>query len=342
MVIIALIAVVVFGFMVCQPINPYNEEGKAKDGDFQLYQNIVEQIHTGKDYYSAADNELHKMGYATRSVFNWRLPVLAWLLGHLQSIRTGQILVFVLALISLLIWMTAFYQKRYDLWQTFLGGMIISGPVIYSFMHGPVMFHEFWAGTLIALSLGAYARGWRIAAVISGLMALLLRELSLPFVCVMMVLAYMEGQRREALFWLIGILAFGGELLLHWSIVSKLITENDRTIQGGWIVFSGWPFVLRTAQMNVYLLAAPPWITAIIMPLSLLGLAGWRDELGLRVACTVGIYVLAFLMVGRPVNVYWGLMYNFVLPLGLLHAPAALRDLWQPIQTELLPNKAKS
>jgi hypothetical protein len=148
----------------------------------------------------------------------------------------------------------------------------------------------------------------------------------------MMVLAYIEGHRREALIWFAGIICFGGELLLHWSIVSKLITENDKVLQGGWIVFGGWTFVLDTAQMHPFLILSPPWIAAIILPLSLLGLAGWGGTSGIRIACTVGIYVLAFSIVGRSFNIYWGLMYAFVMPLGLLHAPYMLRKLWQPFQ----------
>ena len=299
----------------------------------------MEKIHAGESYYSAAGHELRSMGYTTASVFNWRLPPLAWFLGKLPSLRTGQIIAFILAITTLLFWMTVFHRNKYTLWQVFLGGLIISGPVIYSLVPGPFLSHEFWAGTLIALSLAVYALGWRYASIIAGLAALFLRELSLPFVFIMMCLAYIEGQRREALIWLIGIVGFGGELLIHWSIVSKLITENDIVLQGGWIVFGGWPFVLNTAQMHPFLLISPPWVAAIILPLSLLGLAGWRGSSGIRIACTVGIYVLAFMIVGRSFNIYWGLMYAFVMPLGLLHAPYVLKKLWQPFQRKNDINK---
>jgi hypothetical protein len=241
-------------------------------------------------------------------------------------------IVFILAITTLLIWMTVFHQNQYAFWQVFLGGLLFSGPVIYSLVPGPFLVHEFWAGTLIALSLGAHARGWRYTSVAAGLVALFLRELSLPFVCIMMLLAYWEGQRREALLWFVGIICFGGELFIHWSIVSKLITADDFVLQGGWIVFGGWPFVLSTAQMHPFLLMVPAWCTAIILPLSLLGLTGWGGSSGLRIACTVGIYILAFMIVGRLFNIYWGLMYAFVMPLGLLHLPFVLKKLWQPFQ----------
>jgi hypothetical protein len=94
--------------------------------------------------------------------------------------------------------------------------------------------------------------------------------------------------------------------------------------------------------MHPFLLISPPWVVAIILPLALLGLAGWRGASGIRVACTVGIYVLAFLIVGRSNDIAWGLMYAFVMPLGLLHAPYALRELWQPFQMKLRGNGIKN
>jgi hypothetical protein len=335
-VIALLIASMLYGLDVCRPIMPLRDvEGKPRDNAANLYQTIVEQIHAGKSYYSVTGDELRKIDYPTHSVFNWRPPALAWLLGQLPSIRTGQILASILAMTTLLIWLMVFYQNQYTIWKFLFGGLFLSGPIIYSLYPVTFLFHEFWAGTLIAMSLAANAKGWRHVSVMSGLMALFLRELSLPFVCVMMVLAYVEGQRREALLWFTGILVFCGEFLLHWSIVSNLTTDNARFLAGEWIVFGGWPFVLNTAQMHPFFIASPPWVVAIILPLALLGLAGWRTASGIRVACTVGIYVLAFSIVGRSNNIAWGMMYAFVMPLGLLHAPNALRKLWQPLQMKL-------
>lgn len=338
-VIALLVAFMLYGLAVCRPIPLIlDAEGKPRDKALTLYQTVVEQIHAGESYYSVVGSELRRIGYPTQSVFNWRLPALAWLLGQLPSIRTGQVLAVILAMTTLLIWLTVFYKNNYAIWQVLLGGLFLSGPVIYSLFPGTFLVHEFWAGTLIALSLAANARGWRHVSVISGLMALFLRELSLPFVCVMMVLAYVEGQRREALLWFTGLLVFCGEFLLHWSIVSNLITDSDRYLAGEWIVFGGWPFVLNTAQMNPLLIALPPWVVAIILPLAFLGLARWRGASGMRIASTVVIYVLAFSIAGRSNNIAWGLMYAFVMPLGLLHAPSALRELWRPIQMKLRGN----
>ena len=68
-------------------------------------------------------------------------------------------------------------------------------------------------------------------------------------------------------------------------------------------------------------------IDVVLLPLILIGLIGWRGKVGTRVGLTVGIYVLAFMIVGRGDNNYWGLMFAPLLPLGLLLAPRSLADL---------------
>ncbi len=323
-------ASILYGVSVCRPLQ-ISSGGIPKPADLQCYQNIVKRIQVGENYYSAAGKELRSFGYTTGSVFNWRLPTLALFLGHLPSLKAGHCIAFILALITLLLWMMVFHQHKYKVWQVFLGGLILSGPVIYGIIPLPFLSHEYWAGTLIAISLALHSLGWRYTAVTMGVLALLLRELSLPFLFIMMSLACIEGQKKEALLWFLGIVVFGLVMLLHWSIVNKLITENDIVLKGGWIVFGGWPFVLNTSQMHPFLIFAPPWVAAIILPLSLLGFTGWCGYIGIRVACTVGIYVLAFSIVGRSFNIYWGLMYTFLMPLGLLHLPYVLKKIRQSL-----------
>lgn len=327
LIIAAVIFSIIYGLWVGSPINPKESKG----ADLLLYRSIVERISGGEPYYDVTGEELRARGYASHSVFNWRLPTLAWLLGHLPSVKIGQALTAILASLSLFLWMTVFHRKQYSLKQLMAAGLLLAGPVIYGLLPDPCLMHEVWAGTLIMLSLAAHGSGWRYTSVLCGILALLLRELTLPFVLVMLILAYRDGYRHEAFAWLIGAVVFGGGLLIHWTIVNKLITENDLALRGGWIVFGGWRFVLDTARMQPALLIAPPWVTAVLVPLALLGLAAWRGPLGSRVAATVGIYILAFSIVGLPFNKYWGLMYAHLLPLGFLFVPYAFRDLWVPI-----------
>ncbi|MFH1311999.1 MAG: hypothetical protein ABIJ00_02120, partial [Candidatus Eisenbacteria bacterium] len=318
LIVLVVMAIVIYGLIVYHPTPPTVDEEKAGGEDLRCYRSIVERIRAGEGYYEAAGDELRTRGYDTHSVFNWRLPSLAWLLAGLPRTGVGRVLLIVLSSLTVLMWTRVLGQNQHSFAQLVFGSLALLGPVIYAFLPDLFLLHDIWAGTLISLSLAAHAKGWRPLSVASGLFALFLRELALPFVCVMLVLSYLQGRRREALVWSIGIIAFCAALLLHWSMV-KSATPGGQSVglQGGWMVFGGWPFVLSTAKTHPYLFLAPPWATAIILPLALLGLAGWRGQLGSRVGLTVGVYILAFLIVGMPYNRYWGLTYNGVLLLGL-------------------------
>jgi len=324
------LASVIYGVIVYHPSPPNAEQKKVGGEDLRCYRSIVERMRAGEGYYEAAADELRARGYDTHSVFNWRLPLLGWLLRSLPRTDVGRVLLIILSSLTVLVWTRVLAQKPYSFGRLMFGSVAVLGPVIYASLPELFLHHDLWAGTLISLSLAAHAKDWRSLSVVSGLMALFLRELALPFVCVMLILSFLEGRRREALVWTIGIIVFCIGLLLHWSMVKGATPEGQSlALQGGWVVFGGWPFVLDTAHMHPYLFLAPPWVTAIVLPFAVLGLAGWRGRLGFRVASTVCVYLLAFLFVGLPYNRYWGLLYSGVMLLGLLYTGRSIMDLWR-------------
>jgi len=337
LVVLAVMATMIYGLIVYHPAPPTVEEENVGGEDLRCYRSIVDRIRAGEGYYEAAGDELRTRGYDTHSVFNWRLPPLAWLLAHLPRTDIGRVLLIILSALTLLLWTRVLGQNQHSFGQLVFGSLALLGPLIYAILPELFLHHDLWAATLISLSLAAYAKCWHSLAVASGLAALFLRELALPFVAVMLAVAYLEGRRREALVWIIGIAVFIVGLLLHWSLVKGVTPEGQSVgLDGGWVVFGGWLFVLGTAQTHPYLFLAPAWATAIILPLALLGLAGWRGRLGSRIALTVCVYILAFLFVGLPYNRYWGFMYHGVVLLGLLYTGRSLRDLWQSIRKRRL------
>jgi len=330
LVLIVVFLTALYGVIVYNPLPPGPVQNRPQGEDLRCYRAIIERISSGEGYYQAAEIELRKRGYPLRSVFNWRLPMLAWLMGHLPEIYWGQALGAVLAIITFMIWIGVL-DRVFSFVYVLIGSLLMLSAPIYSFLPGIFLAHEFWAGTCIALSLGAYARGWPFLAITSGLLALFIRELALPFVGIMLVLSYIERRRFETILWLMGLGVFACVFLVHWSIVTDLIKEGDQALEGGWIVFGGWQFVLSTAQMQPYLFMGHPWITAIVLSLLVLGLAGWRDPIWLRMTLTVYVYLFAFLIVGKPFNRYWGFMYTNILLLGILNAPLSLYALWSSI-----------
>jgi hypothetical protein len=100
----------------------------------------------------------------------------------------------------------------------------------------------------------------------------------------------------------------------HWWMVSSQLGPMDRAYGEGWIAFGGLDFVLATAGFNGLWSLGPDWLPAVLLPLGLLGLWAWPQSRGLA---AVGVYLAAFLVVGKPFNAYWGAVYTPVLMLGL-------------------------
>ena len=89
------------------------------------------------------------------------------------------------------------------------------------------------------------------------------------------------------------------------------------------MAFSGYPFVLHLAQLNMALMQAPLWVAALVLPPALLGLLFWSGGGGGRGARTAFVvlgYALGFCFIGRPNNDYWGLIIAPLWPLGLAEA----------------------
>ena len=322
----AFLVVVVSGAVFCRGTSgPGKVISGPNQGDVELYRSIVDRLHEGEGYYKVVGSELRSRGYATRPFFTWRLPTLACFLAELPIAQIGMWVLAALASLALAIWLGVL-SKDGGFYMALLGGGLLLGIVASCLAESAFLFHELWAGVLIALSIAVYTRN-RALSVAAGLLALFIRELSLPFVAVMLIMAYKEKHRREALAWLVGIGAFFLYLSVHAKIVSGLLT-NAELSNAGWVQFGGWSFVLATAKWTVVTVFTPWWIDIFLLPLILIGLIGWRGAIGTRVGLASTLYVLAFMIAGRSDNFYWGMMYAPLLALGMLRIPRSVADLY--------------
>jgi hypothetical protein len=264
-----------------------------------------------------------------------RLPTLSVALAVLPDAATARIVLALLALVTFAAWAWCFRALRGEpLRYTALLLLLASGivpalaPVAYPL-------HEVWAGLLIALSLALRRPDRWLLSVAIATMAALLRELAAPYLVAMVALALKDGCRREVLGWLAGLLVFALALGAHAVAVGTVVTAADPT-SPSWLSLGGLGFVLQTASWNLLLSASPDWLGAVLLPLALLGLAMRRDALGQRLALTVFGYTLAFLVVGRANNSYWGLMIAPLWPLGLFFSGPALVRLGKAMARPLL------
>jgi hypothetical protein len=324
-VLILTVVLVAYG-LVCGSKSIFSGNNVRTDGpDIKLYKGIVERIHNGDSYYYAAGDELRSRGYPTRPFLTWRMPFLAWVLGFMPSPLLGKWTLIALALAALYLWVKIL-QKEGGAWFAISGALLFYAPLLFCFSDNGFYVHELWAGVCIALSLATYTGGRKLLSVASGIAALMIRELALPYVLIMLFAAIKTRQRGETAFWSLGLFAFGVFLVFHCFVVSDLIRDTDLASRG-WLQFGGWRFVMNATRANAFLVSAPWWIPAILLPLILLGLLGWRTKGGTLVALTTLTYMAAYLIVGRFDNILWGLLYAPLLPLGLVHAPRSLTDL---------------
>jgi hypothetical protein len=295
-------------------------------GDLATYSQIVDDMRHGETYYAAAHKELVAGHYGTRSVFNWRLPTLSWAWSALPSNAwaKGVLLAWAgVAIIAAFLWFnaTAGLAAALLVIPALLFNMVACLP------DGAELLADVVAGVFILISVAAYGMKWRPAGFIAAMLALSIKELAAPYVAICVVEAWRQRRYAELGAWLVGLAAFGGYFLWHDHMVHAQIAATDIAYKDGWLQFGGLRFVLATAGFNGLLLAGPLWITAVVLPLCILGLAAWDGHAGDRVRFTVAAYLAIYLFVGKPFDVYWGALYTPLMMLGLPFLPCAFADL---------------
>ena len=295
-------------------------------GDLATYSQIVDRMRRGEPYYAAAHKELVAGHYGTHSVFNWRLPTLssAWSTLPSNAWAKGALLgLAIVAIATSFVWFNA---------TAGLAAACLAVPALLFNLtsilpNGAELLADVVAGVFILLSVAAYGAKWRPAGFFAALIALALKELAAPYVVVCVFLAWRQRRYGELLAWAAGLALFACYFLWHFHMVHAHVAPTDTAYRDGWLQFGGVPFVLATAGFNGTLLGRPLWITAVLLPLCLLGLAAWTGHAGDRVRFTVAGYLVAYLFVGKAFDVYWGALYTPLMMLGLPFVPGAIRDL---------------
>lgn len=309
---------------------PSASEGDEKHGaDLKYYRQVVEEVHEGANYYDVANRELRRYGFRVGSIFNWRLPTYAYVLGALGSPAWIRGLLIVIGVAGLVL---AGISEARDADLITAGcTMFLLFGVFHWCLDGDACYaQEVWAAMLIMLSVAANGLGWRPLAVAAGLAALFFRELVLPYCLIAGALAWWHGRRREAAGWLVGVVLFGIFLAWHATQVKSRLTPEDVAQSGGpleWIQFGGFAFDIVTTRMNEFLFNAPGWLVVVYLLLALIGLIGWRSEQGALLSLTTLAYLAAFAVIGMPMNINWGLIYAPLLPFGVVRAPRTLVEL---------------
>lgn len=337
--VLAALACLIFGGMALSVIAPLKGPesviSPGGQGDFALYQSVAARVRSGEDYYAAAAAELRARHYALKPALNFRLPTLAWTLAALPSDAAARWLIAGLTWIAFSVWGVRFARMGF---RPLILALLLLATASGSFLglvSTGLHWHELWSGLFVMIALGVYGpRTWGWSA-LAALAAVLIRELALPLPVILAGLALWNRRYKEAAVWTAVILVFGAALAVHLQTAAQHIGLDD--LANAWSAFGGWNFILSTARWNYALVMAPTWLLAIIAPLAILGLAGWKDPVGLRAAALFAAWASAFMVFGRADNHYWGLIYSPLIAIGLALAPFSLIALARSFMQPALP-----
>jgi hypothetical protein len=295
--------------------------------DLEFYEYIVEKMHSGDHFYDACEDGFAHFGFTARSMFNWRQPTLASIISSAPNPEWFHWLLLGLSLLSVLAAIRTFVLPCGMTRMIFAVLLLLGGAFSWN-IYEPQAFEasEPWCEVFILFSLCAYARGWWKAGMAAALAGLALRELMLPYCLVAATLAAWRKRWWEVLLWSVFLALYVFLLNLHGREIARRRPEAPLTSVADWMQPSGLRFVLQTSCMNLFLRPLPPFIQAIYVPVALIGLAGWKGEIGARLLLSAIVYAVSFTLINA--SEYWGYMYASIMALGAIRSPEALRDLW--------------
>lgn len=293
--------------------------------DIVLYDSIVAGVRGGGDYYSVAANALRRGDYPLRPFMTFRLPALSVVQAHVPPLEMVGVL-YLLVIGVATAWFARLRNAFTETPPLMFAMLLLAGGMLVFVQRGLIDLHEIWAGLLVALSLALRRDDRWLAAVAIGLIAMLIRETAALYVAIMALLAFAEGNRREAIGWGVTMLVFVVVIAFHAHAVAAVVRATDRA-SPGWADMLGFGFFVRTMTLSTVLTLLPLLLAAPIVGLSLFGWAAWAGPLALRALTIFCAYAALLGLFGRGNTFYCGLMIAPAFLVGLAFAPDGLRDL---------------
>ena len=292
--------------------------------DLALYLEVISRVRRGENYYAAAGEAIPSYGFPTSSPLNWRLPTYAWLLSCLRCAGWIQLTLIGLSILALTMTFAARWRQDGILCAG-VTTLVMIGVVRWAADGYACVAQEPWAATLLVISLAAHAAsrnaaGWRYVSILTGIGALFVRELALPYCGIASIVALCHGRRREAAWWLVGIASFVAYYAWHVSQVRgqlALMGGAAAADVGQWLRLGGLDFVLLSTRMNGLLFNAPGAVLWLLLVAALVGFSARASDTNQLAGFAAAAYLLAFAFLGRPENFYWGLIPAPLLAWGL-------------------------
>lgn len=300
------------------------QRAATEHSDVQLYRDIIAGVEQGGNYYAVAAKEQRAAGYPLKPFYTFRLPTHATVYAAVGE-RAMILILWAVAAGLILAW----WNRLEPLLPVPLAGLamvLLAGGMGGLLQPQTGIFHESWAGLLLALMIALWRpdRAW--PAMIVGGAALMLRELALPMILAMAGLALLARRWREAAGWSAIILLFALYMTLHARWVSDVVLPGDLASQG-WSKFLGFQFALKSLAKVTFGVRIPGALAAILLILSLFGWASVRSGWALRAFLLLLGYGSMLALFARADTFYWALIAAPLSFMGLAFLPKAFADL---------------
>lgn len=290
-----------------------------------LAEGVVEDVRHGADYYTASVQAARSAESPLPSGLAVRLPTLAVLQARVDPI-TAALLLYALALATIFAWWKRLGDILPGARARFAAALLAAVGTTSALLGQTVALPDLWAGLLIALSLASRRPGRWLTAAALGLSAALIRETAALYLALMMVVALLERQRREAFAWGAALAVFAIAMAVHAQAVAATLGPLDRSVVP-WGGAPGFGYAVQAIVAATALSLLSPTLGALAVALALAGWCAWKDPLATRVLATIVAQLVLMALLGGADGAHWAFLIAPLVPIGLVFVPDALRDL---------------
>ena len=311
------------------------QRAATEHSDLRLYRDIIAGLEQGGDYYAVAAKEQRAARYPLKPFYTFRLPTHATVYAALGE----QVMILLLWAVAAGL-IAAWWIRLEPLLPVPLLGasmVLLAGGMGGLLQPQTGIFHESWAGLLLALMIALWRpeRAW--PAMIAGAAALMLRELALPMILAVGGLALLGRRWREAAGWAAIVALFALYMTLHAHWVAEVVLPGDLASQG-WSRFLGFQFALKSIAKVTFGVRLPEIVAVACLVLSLFGWASVRAPWALRGFILLFGYGLMLALFARRDTFYWALIAAPLSFMGLAFLPKAFADLAKAVGRKPYPN----
>lgn len=299
---------------------------KDSIGDVELYRRITRRVAEGESFYVASLDEQRQHNYPTSPFVTVRPPTLATFTAAIGT-PAGKAVTGGLFVVCLALWLWRLEKAGVSRIEIGLAAVAMAVFGITLFRESAVLFHEVFAGLLLAIALALVrpeGKWWPVLLIAA--LALSIRELVLPFILLWALFAAFDRNWVGVASALGVVSLFAVGMYFHAQNVALHVLPTDLD-SPGWDAFNGPRLPFYAMAKLTALVMIKPWVAAMLAMLPLVGWLALGGRLGLFASLWFLGYFLMLSLFARTNNNYWVLLVMPAYAVGFALLPRALWEL---------------